>query len=129
MAVGGTGVAVGGTGVAVGGTGVAVGGTGVAVGGTGMTVAATTIKSLLLVVVPPGDRTQILPVVASVGITAETAVSDRTEKLVASISLNLTPFVPLRFVPVIVTVDPTAPLIGVKPLRVGAGSLVYNFSL
>jgi len=46
-------------------------------------------------------------------------VSELTEKLVALTPLNVTAVAPVKFVPLIVTLVPTGPLVGVKLLIVG----------
>ena len=43
--------------------------------------------------------------------------------------LNLTAVAPVKVVPLIVTVAPTAPLVGVKPVIVGAGMTVKLVAL
>ena len=42
-------------------------------------------------------------------------------------ALNVTPVAPVRFVPLIVTLVPTGPLVGVKLVIVGAGITVKLF--
>src|SRR2546426_6635381 len=51
------------------------------------------------------------------------AVSEVTEKL-ALTPLNVTAVAPVKFVPLIVTLVPTGPLVGVKLVIVGAGTTV-----
>ena len=64
-----------------------------------------TVKSVVLVAVPPGVVTVILPVVAPDGTVAVTEVAVLGVN-VAVIPLNLTAVTPVRFVPVIVTLVP-----------------------
>ena len=88
------------------------------------TGAVVTVKSVALVAVPPGVVTEILPVVAPVGTVAVTEVAVLVPMVVAVIPLNLTEVTPVRFVPVIVTLVPTFPLVGVKDVMVGAAATV-----
>jgi len=81
--------------------------------------ASVTVKSVALVaVVCPVTSTVILPVVAPLGTVAviEEAVEDVT---VAVVPLNLTVGEDPKLVPLIVTLVPTAPELGLKPLIVG----------
>ena len=72
-----------------------------------------TTKSVVLVAVPPGFVTLTRPVVPAEGTVAVIWVAEFTVKLVAETLLNETALlvkpVPLKFVPVIVTVSPTGP--------------------
>jgi hypothetical protein len=77
-----------------------------------------TVKALLLVAVPPGVVTLNVPVVAPVGTVAWIAVSEVTVKL-ALTPLNATVVAPVKFVPLIVTLVPTDPLVGAKLAIVG----------
>jgi len=77
-----------------------------------------TVKALLLVAVPPGVVTLNGPVVAPVGTVAWIAVSEVTVKL-ALAPLNATVVAPVKFVPLIVTLVPTDPLVGAKLVIVG----------
>jgi hypothetical protein len=89
-----------------------------------------TVKFAVLVAVPPGVVTLILPVVAPVGTVAVICVAEFTVNDVAVVVLNFTELVvklaplivPLKFVPVIVTDVPTGPKVGVNELIVGAGT-------
>ena len=74
---------------------------------------ALTIEPIVLVTV-------ILPVVAPVGTVAVICVSEFTTNVVAAVLLNLTALAPQKPVPVIVVVDPTAPLAGANVVIVGA---------
>src|SRR5437899_3363505 len=78
-----------------------------------------TVKLLALVAVPPGVVTLMGPVVAPLGTVAEIVVEEVTEKL-ALVPLKVTAEAPVKFVPLIVTVNPTCPLVGVKLVMVGA---------
>ena len=49
-------------------------------------------------------------------------MADVTVKLAALTPLNVTAVAPVKFVPLIVTLVPTGPLAGVKPVIVGAGA-------
>lgn len=84
-----------------------------------------TVKSVVLVAVPPGVVTVIFPVVAPVGTVAVICVAEFTVN-VAVTPLNLTEVVvkpvPLKFVPVITTVLPTGPKVGVNEVIVGRGA-------
>jgi len=78
----------------------------------------TTVNALLLVAVPAGVVTPIGPVVAPAGTVAWIALSEVTVKL-ALAPLNATAVAPVSFVPLIATLVPTGPLVGVKPVIVG----------
>jgi len=73
------------------------------------------------VAVPPGVVTLTLPEVpdatTAVMLAAETTLND-----VAAVPPKLTAVAPVKFVPVIVTVAPTAPEVGVKLVIVGTGT-------
>jgi hypothetical protein len=85
-----------------------------------------TVKFAVLVPVPLGVVTLILPVVAPVGTVAVICVAEFTVNDVALVVLNFTELVvkvgavPLKFVPVIVTDVPTGPNSGVNEVIVGA---------
>jgi hypothetical protein len=70
------------------------------------------------VAVPPGVVTVFFPVVALAGTLVVICVLVLTVN-VAAVPLSLTDVVPVRFVPLIVTLVPTAPLAGVKLVIVG----------
>ena len=57
------------------------------------------------------------------------AVAEVTVKLAALTPLNVTAVAPVKFVPPIVTLDPTGPLVGVKLTIVGAGMTVKAVAL
>ena len=81
--------------------------------------AGITVKLLALVAVPPGVVTPSSPVVAPTGTDVWIAVAELTVKA-ALAPLNVTDVAPLKFVPLIVTLAPTGPLVGVKLAIVGA---------
>src|SRR3954469_15532175 len=78
-----------------------------------------TVKLLELVASPPGAITLIGPEVAPVGTVAEILVLEFTVND-ALVPLNVTDTVPVKCVPVIVTLLPTAPLPGEKLVMLGA---------
>ena len=63
---------------------------------------------------PDGVVTEIVPVVEPEGTVAVICVELLTVKEVAAVPLNFTAVAPVRFVPVIVTLVPTGPLVGLK---------------
>jgi hypothetical protein len=73
-----------------------------------------TVNVPTLVAVPAGVVTAIFPVVAVVGTVAVILIAELTVKVVAGTPLKVTEVEPARFVPLIVTMLPTAPLVGVK---------------
>ncbi len=77
-----------------------------------------TLNFVALVAVPPAVVTVILPVVAPAGtvVTIWVAVLD---VIVAVVPLNFTEVAPVRFVPVMVTVVPTGPELGLNDVIVG----------
>src|SRR5438067_13283958 len=77
-----------------------------------------TVKLLLLVAVPSGVVTLSGPVVAPAGTVAEICVDGLTVEEALG-PLNLTDVAPVKFVPVIVTLVPTGPLVGAKLVMVG----------
>jgi hypothetical protein len=93
----------------------------VAVGGDGGV--QVTIKSVVLVPVPANVVTEIGPVVAPVGTVTVRLVADATVGVAASTPLNFTVLLAAtgsKFVPVMVTVVPMGPEIGLKDVIVGA---------
>ena len=80
--------------------------------------AAETVKLLALVAVPPDVVTLIGPVVAPAGTGAVIAVAEVTVNVALTL-LNLTAVAPVKFVPLIATLVPTGPLVGVKLVIVG----------
>src|SRR5205807_40164 len=93
-----------------------------------MVGALTTVNELALVAVPPGVVTLTGPVVAPAGTVARIAVSEVTVK-VALTPLNDTAVAPVKFVPLIVTLVPTGPLVGVKLAIVGGVTTVNELAL
>lgn len=90
--------------------------------GVKLVTVGATVKLLLLVPVNPPIVTEIVPVVAPVGTVTTSCVVDAELGVAAVVPLNLTVLlaaVALKFVPVIVTVAPTAPLVGVKLVILG----------
>ncbi|WP_316410225.1 hypothetical protein [Mesoterricola sediminis] len=83
-----------------------------------------TVKLVELVALPPGVARAILPVVAPEGTTAVAEVAFSTVKELAAVPLNFTDVVPMKLVPVMVTVVPTPPLLGLKLVSFGAGTKV-----
>ncbi len=73
-----------------------------------------------LVPVPAAVVTLIVPLVAALGTVAEICVSEATVKF-APVPLNATVVAPVNALPLIVTVAPAEPLVGVKPVILGAG--------
>src|SRR5438552_966256 len=84
---------------------------------------AVTVKLLLLVAVPPGVVTLSGPLVAPLGTVAAIEVEEFTVKLLL-VPLTRTAVAPVKAVPLIVTLVPTGPLAGVKPVIVGAFTTV-----
>src|SRR5438128_5912883 len=79
----------------------------------------TTVNAPVLVAVPPDVVTLSDPVVAPTGTVAWIAVADVTMKL-ALTPLNVTDVAPPKFVPLMVTLLPTGPLVDAKLVIVGA---------
>ena len=78
-----------------------------------------TVKLVLLVAVPPGVVTVILPVIAFGGTVAAICV------LVSTVNAEVTPpkvtlVAPVKVVPLMITSVPTLPLVGVKLVILGA---------
>lgn len=71
---------------------------------------------LMMLPIGPAGTTQVI------------LVSFTTEKLVAFTPLNLTAVAPVKFEPVIATVVPVAPFIGVKAVMIGADNISVNIS-
>jgi hypothetical protein len=84
---------------------------------------AVTVKLAALVATPPGVVTAIVPVTPPNGTDAVICVAEFTVN-VAVTPPNLTAVAPMKFVPVIVTAVPTAPLLGVNEPIVGTGEAV-----
>jgi hypothetical protein len=82
---------------------------------------ASTVKSVALVPVPLAFVTVIGPVVAPDGTVAVIRVDDTTLN-VADVPPNRTAVVPVKSVPSIVTLVPTAPLVGENDVIVGAAA-------
>jgi hypothetical protein len=86
---------------------------------------AVTVKLLELVPVPDGVVTVMAPVEAPVGTVAVIWVAELTVN-VAVVPANRTAVAPVKFVPVMTTEVPGAPLVGEKPVTVGAGVAVTS---
>jgi hypothetical protein len=87
-----------------------------------------TLKFELLVAVPPGVVTLILPAIAVAGTVAVIWVGEFSAKL-ALCPLKVTAVAPPKFVPITVTTVPTGPLVGEKLETVGAGMTVKLLAL
>jgi hypothetical protein len=90
-----------------------------------MLVVPVTVKSVVLT--PGGGDgvvTVILPFVAAGGTVAVICVFELTVKLVADVVLNFTSVALQKFVPVMTTDDPTAPVVGANDVTVGAAEAV-----
>lgn len=85
----------------------------------GVTVTVVTAKLVVVVAVPPGVVTAIGPVAAPVGTVAVSDVSDATVNG-ALVPAKVTLVAPVSPVPLIVTVVPTGPLVGLNDEIVGA---------
>ena len=83
------------------------------------------VKLLPLVAVPAGVVTLMGPVVAPAGTVAWIAVAEFTVN-VAPIPLNRTAVAPVKLLPLIVTLNPTGPLAGVKPVIVGGFTIIAS---
>ena len=79
-----------------------------------------TLKLPGLVSVPPGVVTLMVPSVAPAGTVAVIWVEESTVKP-AAVPLKLTAVAPPKSLPLIVTVVPTSPPVGEKPVTLGAG--------
>jgi hypothetical protein len=87
--------------------------------GVKLAIVGAAMKLLALVAVPAAVVTLIGPVVTPVGAVATIAVTDVTVTLAALSPLNFTAVTPVKFVPLIVTLAPAGPLVGVKLVIVG----------
>src|SRR5438270_204054 len=81
---------------------------------------AAGVKVMAFVPLPPVVVTEVGPVVAPAGTTAVIWVALLIVNEAAGVPLNDTPLVPMKLVPVMVTLVPAPPLDGVKPVMVGA---------
>ena len=93
--------------------------------------AATTVNDTPLLFTPLA-LTTTLPVVAPVGTVATIDVAPQLPIVVAAVPLNLTvpvPWVKPKFVPVIVTDAPTAPVVGDRLVMLGAATTVNDTPL
>ena len=87
-----------------------------------------TVKLAELVAVPPGVVTLSGPDVAPAGTVAVIWLSLSTENA-AAVPLNFTAVAPVRLLPVMVTLAPTCPLVGVNDVSVGAGLATVKLAL
>jgi hypothetical protein len=85
-----------------------------------------TAKGAAELAVPLAVEMLMTPETAPVGTVARTCVEETNEKLVAATPPKRTAVAPVRFVPVIVTTVPTGPLVGVKLVMVGVGTVTIN---
>ena len=106
-------------------TGPLVGVNDVIVGGP-VTVPVT-VKALLLTPVPAAVVTLIGPVLAPLGTVALICVSESTVKVAATL-LKVTSVVPVEWLPVMVTLVPTGPLLGVNEVIIGGADGVNTKS-
>lgn len=91
--------------------------------------AGTTVKTPVLVADPTGVVTLMYPLVVPAAITAVTWVSFTTLTPVAAVPFTLTLEVPVRPLPLMVTVVPTGPLVGVKLEIEGVSRTVKTVAL
>ena len=86
-----------------------------------MTGAVTdvTLKLPLVDAVPPGVVTEIGPSVAPAGTLAMICVPVPLTKKGVPVPLNCTALAPPKFAPLIVTLVPTGPLVGLNPVKLG----------
>ena len=78
-------------------------------------IVAATAKFAVLVALPAGVVTPILPVVAPAGTVAVILMAELTVNA-AAVPLKATAVAPVKFAPLMTTLAPTAPLAGVKPV-------------
>src|ERR1043166_3072382 len=97
--------------------------------GEKLVIVGGTRKFAELGAVPPAVVTANGPGVAPAGALARTVVAGAAEKLPAAIPLNATAVAPVKLVPVIVTLVPAAPLVGVKLAIVGGCTTLKLFWL
>lgn len=84
---------------------------------------AVIVKAEVLLPVPPGVVTEIVPVVAPTGTVAISEVDVTDEIDVEATPLKLTKVAPARLVPLIVMALPAKPLVGPNVVTVGNGSV------
>jgi len=77
------------------------------------------VKALLLVPVPPGAVTVIVPV-APLPTVAVSEVSLTTVKATAAVLPKTTALAPVKLIPVMLTIAPAPPLVGVNDVMAGA---------
>ena len=81
--------------------------------GEKLVIFGRTRKVFVLMMIPPGVMTVNGPVVALVGTVVVSLFDALTEKF-ANVALNNTAVTPVKFAPVMTTLVPTTPLVGVK---------------
>lgn len=86
----------------------------------------STIKFVALVAVPAEPAMTIFPVVAPLGTTAVIVVALLIVKI-AALPLSVTDCTLIKSVPVMVTVVPTVPLVGMKLMIVGGGGITVTW--
>src|SRR5262245_29762750 len=91
----------------------------VPVAGVKLAIRGATVKLEALVAVPPGVVTLSVPLVALAGTVVVIWVLVTTCNA-AAIPLNRAAGAPVKLAPAIVTLAPTAPLVGVNPVMRGA---------
>ena len=85
-----------------------------------------TVKTPALVPVPTALVTWICPVVAPDGTVAVICVAELTTNEAVLPLKNLTEVAPVKFVPVITTLVPTVPLVGLNDVIVGVAAVTVN---
>ena len=86
---------------------------------TAVRVGPDTLKLAVLVTVPKGAVTLMRPLALPAGTGTVICVSEFTTKPGAATPLKATAVVPVKLVPVMTTLVPAVPLVGVKLLMVG----------
>lgn len=87
-----------------------------------------TVKLPAELALPPGVVMENFPVVAPLGMVAVICVALFTVKA-ADVPFRVRTVAPVRFVPVMVTPVPTCPLVGLKPVMVGAAGAAVTVKL
>ena len=85
----------------------------------GLPLVDVTLKLPLVDAVPPGVVTEIGPSVAPAGTLAMICVPVPLTKKGVPVPLNCTALAPAKFAPLIVTLVPTGPLVGLNPVKLG----------
>lgn len=92
--------------------------------GTGL--GTITVKAVLLVAVPLGVVTLTRPELAPAGTTNDKTIGLATVKLETGTPFSVSAVAPLKLAPSIVTVVPARPLVGVKLVIAGAGTVTVK---